>query len=252
MMESDAFLEAYVRLQPDLVIIEPKLRELHGLQIISKLRRNARDGTPVPLCVFTEEQSFRHDFEIATYPDHQFVLKTEGAERLAQVALNVLAGERTPSRQKVIDYETFRPNPTVANQHFFVPRFEILTYHHADDDGLPAFFDVVPIDETKTALLISGGFRTAEDDGKAVRKLRQTIHRLLQRAESPREVLRALNDALHEGFCNPPLVPTQAMLLDARTGAVHADWAEQDSDWDDIRDHPRFQEILKIARENRD
>lgn len=38
----------------------------------------------------------------------------------------------------------------------------------------------------------------------------------------------------------------------AGAGAVHADWLEQDSDWDDIRDEPRFRKILQIARENRD
>jgi len=34
----------------------------------------------------------------------------------------------------------------------------------------------------------------------------------------------------------------------AKSGAVHADWAEQDSDWDTVRDSPRFKAILEIAR----
>ena len=34
----------------------------------------------------------------------------------------------------------------------------------------------------------------------------------------------------------------------ARAGGVHADWAEQDSDWDSVRDDPRFRSILEIAR----
>lgn len=34
----------------------------------------------------------------------------------------------------------------------------------------------------------------------------------------------------------------------ARAGAVLADWLEQDSDWDEIRDDPRFRQVLEIAR----
>ncbi len=30
----------------------------------------------------------------------------------------------------------------------------------------------------------------------------------------------------------------------ARAGAVFADWLEQDSDWDDVRDHPRFKDVM--------
>jgi adenylate cyclase len=33
----------------------------------------------------------------------------------------------------------------------------------------------------------------------------------------------------------------------ARAGAVHVDWLVQDSDWDSVRDHPRFKVILEIA-----
>jgi adenylate cyclase len=34
----------------------------------------------------------------------------------------------------------------------------------------------------------------------------------------------------------------------ARTGGVHADWLEQDVDWESVRDLPRFKAILDIAR----
>jgi adenylate cyclase len=34
----------------------------------------------------------------------------------------------------------------------------------------------------------------------------------------------------------------------AKAGGVHVDWLEQDSDWDSVRDHPRFKAILEIAR----
>lgn len=33
----------------------------------------------------------------------------------------------------------------------------------------------------------------------------------------------------------------------ARAGAVHVDWLEKDSDWDAVRDLPRFREIVEIA-----
>jgi adenylate cyclase len=34
----------------------------------------------------------------------------------------------------------------------------------------------------------------------------------------------------------------------AKTGAVQVDWLEADSDWEAVRDHPRYKEILEIAR----
>ena len=36
----------------------------------------------------------------------------------------------------------------------------------------------------------------------------------------------------------------------ARLGGVHADWAENDSDWESVRDLPRFKAILEIARQS--
>ena len=37
----------------------------------------------------------------------------------------------------------------------------------------------------------------------------------------------------------------------ARAGAVYANWLEQDSDWDSVRDEPRFRAILEIAGNKR-
>ena len=34
----------------------------------------------------------------------------------------------------------------------------------------------------------------------------------------------------------------------AKTGGVHVDWLEADSDWDAVRDHPRYKAILELAR----
>ena len=34
----------------------------------------------------------------------------------------------------------------------------------------------------------------------------------------------------------------------AKKGGVHADWLEADSDWDGVRDHPRYKAILELAR----
>jgi len=34
----------------------------------------------------------------------------------------------------------------------------------------------------------------------------------------------------------------------AKTGGVYADWLEADSDWDAVRDHPRYKAILELAR----
>lgn len=34
----------------------------------------------------------------------------------------------------------------------------------------------------------------------------------------------------------------------AKAGAVHVAWVEQDSDWDAVRDHPRFKAIVEMAR----
>lgn len=36
----------------------------------------------------------------------------------------------------------------------------------------------------------------------------------------------------------------------ARAGAIHADWLEKDDDRFGVSEHPRFKEILDIARES--
>jgi adenylate cyclase len=50
--------------------------------------------------------------------------------------------------------------------------------------------------------------------------------------------------------CTNILVGNMDRALDlleqhARAGGVHADWLAQDSDWDEVRDHPRFNAILE-------
>jgi adenylate cyclase len=34
----------------------------------------------------------------------------------------------------------------------------------------------------------------------------------------------------------------------AKTGGVHVDWLKADSDWEAVRDHPRYKAILELAR----
>jgi len=220
--EGERLLGEIQRIQPDVVVVEPKLRGVQGLHLISQLRRAGGSGDPVPLVVFTETAAFEHEFEIQTYPGCRFVSKVDGTRRLREVVEEILKqrGRSEDSRRPLAAVD-LRPSREVANRHFFLPRFEILTYHAPAESGSTTFFDVVPVSETQTCILMADGFHVSPDERTSA-GIREGLRCLMAAGTDPRLLLRDLNSLFWKHLGGRPLIAAQALLLDSLHGTVTA------------------------------
>jgi len=219
--EGQALLGEVDRLHPDAIIVEPRLRDVSGLELISELRRTAGSREPTPLIVFTDAVSYANEFEVRAHPCCRFVLKEEGSEvRVREAIEEILKRPRNADaprrRTGAVDY---RPVPEFANSHFFLPRFEIQTFHQGVEAGAMAFFDFVPVDESRTVVLLAEGFRHEEDEDSCA-EIRERIRRLMARDSDPERLLRGLNGLFLEHFRGRPVIAAHALLLDSARGTI--------------------------------
>ncbi len=217
LLDPGRFATAMDQLHPDVVVIEPKMREVSGLELIAELRRAGGDY-PVPLVVYTTEESFRHDFEVGTYPNARYALKREGPARVVE-HVHQLLGDREPaSRPASIGGDLLRPANDLENRTLTVPGFDVWTMHASGDGTQTVFFEAHRIEPQRTAILFAGGFRGA--DGPANAKTRARLRAALAEYETPTALLSALNDVLHSAYDAPPLVAAIALTLDGQTGRI--------------------------------
>ncbi|MHC5082224.1 MAG: response regulator, partial [Planctomycetota bacterium] len=104
-------LEAILRDDPSLVILDLKLPGTHGLDLIRRLKR--KNCTP-PLLVVTGQSSLAHEFEVKTYPRHKFLKKPPNREAVVhaiqelQGLEDVLDGEDKPEETPLLSPEMLK------------------------------------------------------------------------------------------------------------------------------------------------
>jgi len=219
--DGEKLLGEVERLNPDVILMNPELRGIQGMQLISRLRRSSHRTRPVPLILYSEDSTFQHDFEVVAYPEHHFILKKEGEAEVIRCINQILKtspsfGTRAPAGIR----GGYRPNRSIANQHFFVANFEILTYHQSTSLENMVFFDILPLDDTRTGILLAEGFRKGTADEQVGKDIREQMRALLVSSVSPSSLISELNALFYEKFRGKPLITAQALVLDSDTGTI--------------------------------
>lgn len=217
LLDPGRFATAMDQLHPDVVVIEPKMRDVSGLELIAELRRTGGDY-PVPLVVYTSEESFRHDFEIGTYPNARYALKSEGPARVVEHVHQLMSEHEPAPRPANACGDLLRPASDLENRALTVPGFDVWTMHAPGDGAQTVFYEVHRIDEHRTAIVFAGGFRGTDGPGNA--KTRARLRKALAEDEAPSDLLSAINDVLHTAYDAPPLVAAIALMLDGSTGRI--------------------------------
>lgn len=221
--DGDRLLAEVRRLHPDVVVIEPWLLGIQGLELISQLRRESGANDPIPLVVYSDTAAFQQEFEIMTYPGCRFVLKEEDGEQRVREVIDEILKRKVAvdeSQRTQADVEV-RPTHQVANRHFVLHGFEIMTYHAPTEKGSTTFFDVVPVSDEKTCILMADGFPLSEDESSCA-EIREGLGRLVAVSTEPSLLLQGLNALVWRHFSKRPLIAAQALLLDSRQGSVTA------------------------------
>jgi CheY-like chemotaxis protein len=206
----------------DLLVLEPKLNGMHGLDLLGRIRRERKE--PLPVLVHTNFESFRRDFEIATHPRHRFLRKPASVESLVAAARELLGdlarprqpGE-APSRPTQLD---LLPPRNVTNRHFLVAGFEVATFFHAAQAHGSTYFDVFPQGEDETAVFLIDGLGREGPGAEALRAVRSDLVRLAAAGERPSRALSELNALLHDRFGGRPMASALYAVVDARQGEL--------------------------------
>ena len=209
------------RLNPDVILMNPRLRGIQGVQLISRLRRSSNRTRPVPLILYSEDDTFQHDFEVVAYPDHHYILKKEGDAEVIRCINQILkASTSFDTRAPAVSRGGYRPTRNIANQHFFVANFEILTFHQSASLENMIFFDIIPLDDFRTGILLAEGFRKGVADEQVCTDIRKQMRALLASSASPRKLISDLNALFYEKFRGKPLITAQALVLDSHLGSL--------------------------------
>ncbi|MBN2489976.1 MAG: SpoIIE family protein phosphatase [Planctomycetes bacterium] len=209
------------RLAPDVVILDPQQRGTPGLPLIAALRRAGSRRRAVPLVVFTHEESFRHDFEVMSYPGCRFLLADEGLDRLRACLDEMLAAEPPPvSTAGRPVPSNYRPASEIARGHLYVPRFEILTFFEPGTGETTTFLDIVPLTASRTVMLLADGFRPDDGRDDTAVAVRAAMRELMDSGAEPRALIDALNTLFHEHFAGRPLITAHAVLVDSERPAI--------------------------------
>lgn len=80
----------------NLLIMEMKLPELHGSELLKKIKKN----TPkLPVIIYTSHPEFSSDMTVVTFPNHEYLIKPTPIEKILETAKYLIdkAGEKTSS-----------------------------------------------------------------------------------------------------------------------------------------------------------
>lgn len=197
-------LEEIKRSPPDLLVTEIKMHGISGIEIMRHLRRMQEI---VPVIIVTGYPSFGEDFEIATYPKHEFFIKPVDIEIVAS-KVNQFLPEKTEEAQEIhvegmvlMDSEELETAQEV--QHSLLPDtipeiegFDISVDYSPCREVGGDYYDVLPAEDDKW------NFVVADVSGKGVPAamimvlVRSLVHASLSSNRSPRDGIIELNRLL--------------------------------------------------------
>jgi serine phosphatase RsbU (regulator of sigma subunit) len=147
---------------PDLLVTALKLPGLHGIDLLSAVRRLPK---PVPAIVWTKYKSFRREFEIVTYPSHVFLTKpTSHAEFVRAIEELLPKKEEEPAEPRV-EFDQAREEELQSAreiQQSLLPQelpkvegFEIASAYHSCREVGGDYFDVLALPEERYGIFMA-------------------------------------------------------------------------------------------------
>ncbi len=67
----------------NLVIMEMKLPELHGSELLKKIKKM---NPKLPVIIYTNHPEFSQDMTVVTFPNHEYLVKPTPAEKILEIA----------------------------------------------------------------------------------------------------------------------------------------------------------------------
>lgn len=214
--------------KPHMIILDLKLPSLHGLDIIYFLRKNKEFRVPVIICsAFTE---FQNEFEIRSYPKCEFLTKPidkgkflEAIEKHAPPAPQREPGIPEQEQEKTAEQIQHEEDMEKARgvQAKLLPDslpdlvgFDIGTFYCSCKDVGGDYFDIIPIDNRHTGILIADVSGKGVSGAMVMVMVRSVTKLIAPNHLSPRQALIELNGLISKDMKMGMFVTVLYMILD--------------------------------------
>lgn len=189
---SDAW-EAVREHNPDVVVLEVKLRGIHGLEFIQQLKR---EGAKRGVVVCTELSEFEHDFEIETYPNHAFIQKPVEVEVVVEAVRQVTP--KRPGGGSVVSSRDLEQARKIQQNLLpkELPKLSLDVAHEckfAQEVG-GDYYDFIPLGSGYVGVAVGDVMGKGVPASLAMVSVRSTLRLIAHGKLSPKETLTRLNE----------------------------------------------------------
>ena len=214
--DGELALDAILALRPSLVVMDPMLPGIHGLEILARLKRIR---PAIPVMVTSRHTAFDEEYAVTTYARRAIVRKPIDVEKVRE-ALGVLAVGRAGTPSVVGPGELFGDAPA-SGPTIGVLRcgpFEVAV--GVRGAMRHSFFRLVPVDQWRTAILVAERESGDVDSSAPFRELDLWLRHTGARASwPPHEILERANDRVRR--CREPaLLSALALVADSETNSI--------------------------------
>lgn len=95
--KADEALEIIVQKNPGLIVLDIKMPDVHGLELIEEIRK--RDSN-VPIIIYTAFKGMKEDFIVKTYNITEYYLKPGDYNRLYRKVIEIAQNKNNQTRYK--------------------------------------------------------------------------------------------------------------------------------------------------------
>jgi CheY-like chemotaxis protein len=181
-------------LQPAVLVLDPGLQGIHGLEILARLKR---ERVPVPVVLTTRDGQFREDYVVTTYPRLVYLPKPYDRRELIDAVEECLREPKAAPAALGPDdgfVRAIADGPTIGVLRTPVLEVGVCARGRFCD----TFFRLLPIDEHRSGLFVAEREAGPEDTGRAFRKLGLALDEAVGRGSPPEDVLRRADRRLRD------------------------------------------------------
>jgi CheY-like chemotaxis protein len=211
-------LETALTAKPAIMIIDPVLPGVHGLEVLARLKRLR---PPIPVIVTSNHDAFKSDYAVSTYPEIAFLKKPLTLEALTG-AIDQLTGAADRPDGPLGPSEVFERVPAQGPTCGILRTNIIEVGVCARGRFTDTFFRILPLDEHRTGVFVADIEAGPEDGNSPFRGLGIALERKLAKFKRPSDVLKEADRVLKKTSRDSLLLSALCLEFDERLGALTA------------------------------
>jgi serine phosphatase RsbU (regulator of sigma subunit) len=198
--DGEEALAAIKKEKPDMIIMDTKLPKLHGLELISRLKKMP-DPEKIPLIINSRNENVKNEFEIMTYPEKMFFKKPMTRDELRG---SVKAYSPEPKEVEKPDSqieEDFKKANEIQHKLLpqstpEVPGFDISCFYIPCRDVGGDYYDFFQIDQDHLGMICADVSGKGISGAMVMVMVRSLMKMIYKNSRSTKETLIRLNEMI--------------------------------------------------------